>query len=238
MCVMLKSKKKWIIKILILAVIVIIAVPFIINAAVVLSTSGRVVDIEAAAEFKADCILVLGAGIADDGSPSRMLEDRLKKGIELYKSGASDKLLMSGDHGATQYDEVNVMKDYAIQAGVPSEDIFMDHAGFSTYESVYRAKEIFKAEKIIFVSQGYHLPRALYTAASFGIDARGVSSDTGKYTLIKYYKLREFAARGKDFAMCILKPKPTYLGEEISVFGNGDVTNDKDNKTSSKETSK
>ncbi|MHC1694859.1 MAG: vancomycin high temperature exclusion protein [Eubacteriales bacterium] len=232
------SKKKKVLIILLLSLIIIAAIPFIINTAVVLSTSDKVVDVEAATEFKADCILVLGAGISDDGSPSRMLEDRLKKGIELYKSGASDKLLMSGDHGATQYDEVNVMKDYAVNAGVPSEDIFMDHAGFSTYESVYRAKEVFKAEKIIFVTQGYHLPRALYIAACFGIDARGVSGDTGKYTLIKYYKLREFAARNKDFVMCILKPQPTYLGEEIPVFGNGDVTNDKNNKTSIKETSK
>ena len=104
-----------------------------------------------------DCILVLGCGVREDGTPSHMLEDRLRRGVELYKAGVAPKLLMSGDHGRTDYDEVNTMKQYAIDAGVPSEDIFMDHAGFSTYESMHRANSIFCAEKILIVTQKYHL---------------------------------------------------------------------------------
>ena len=99
-----------------------------------------------------DCIVVLGAGVWGE-SPSPMLRDRLDKAIELYKLGVSNKIIMSGDHGTNDYDEVNTMKEYAIENGVPSEDIFMDHAGFSTYDTVYRVKEVFGAKKIIIISQ-------------------------------------------------------------------------------------
>lgn len=108
-----------------------------------------------------------------------MLEDRLKQGIKLYELGASDRLLMSGDHGRKEYDEVNVMKKFAIDAGVPSEHIFMDHAGFSTYESLYRARDIFQADRIIIVTQKYHLYRAMYIAEKLGLEAYGVASDLG-----------------------------------------------------------
>ena len=126
---------------------------------------------EAAGITDVDCILVLGCGVWGDGQPSHMLEDRLKMSLELYDLGASEKLLMSGDHGRVNYDEVNVMKSYAVDAGVESADVFMDHAGFSTYESMYRAKEIFQADKIIIVSQEYHLYRAIYIARHMGIEA-------------------------------------------------------------------
>ena len=115
-----------------------------------------------------DCIIVLGAGLWDD-KPSPMLKDRLEKGISLYKAGAAPKLLMSGDHGRTGYNEVQVMKQYAIDAGVPSEDIFMDHAGFSTYESMIRARDIFGVTSPIVVTQKYHLYRAVYIGKSLGI---------------------------------------------------------------------
>ena len=173
-----------------------------------------------------DCILVLGAGIWGN-SPSPMLEDRLLQAISLYKNNISAKIIMSGDHGRKEYDEVNIMKDYAIEKGVPSDNIFMDHAGFSSYESVYRAKEIFKADKIVIVTQKYHLYRALYIANQLGIEAYGVNSDPRKYAGQAYRELREILARNKDFVKCIFKPEPTYLGEAIPVSGNGDVTNDK-----------
>ena len=134
---------------------------------------------------------------------------------------------MSGDHGRKEYDEVNVMKEYAIKNGVPSEDIFMDHAGFSSYESIYRAKEIFEANKIIIVTQKYHLYRALYIANQLGLDAYGVNSDPRQYVGTTYRECREILARNKDFIKCIFKPKSTYLGDSIPVSGNGDVTNDK-----------
>lgn len=156
-----------------------------------------------------------------------MLEDRLLQGIALYKRGVASKIIMSGDHGKKDYDEVNVMKQYAIEQGVSSEDIFMDHAGFSSYESIYRAKEIFKAQKIIIVTQKYHLYRSIYIAKQLDLEAYGVSSDPRKYSGQWARELREIVARNKDFFKCIFKPKPTYLGETIPVSGNGDVTNDK-----------
>jgi len=173
-----------------------------------------------------DCILVLGCGVYGD-TPSHMLEDRLLQGIELYENGASEKMLMSGDHGRENYDEVNVMKDFALDRGVKSADIFMDHAGFSTYESMYRAKEIFRAEKILIVTQGYHLYRAIYDARALGIEAYGVASDPRTYSGQLYRDLREILARNKDFVYGILKPEPTYLGEPIPIQGNGNATNDK-----------
>ena len=172
-----------------------------------------------------DCILVLGAGVRD-GRPRPMLQDRLDYAIDLYKKGAAPKLIMSGDHGREDYDEVNIMKDYAINMGVPSEDIFMDHAGFSTYESIYRARDIFEADRIIIVTQKYHLFRALYIANCLDVEAVGYASDPRAYTGRYYREFREVLARDKDFVYCIFKPKPTYLGESIPVSGNGDLTND------------
>ncbi len=190
------------------------------------SVKNRILTPEEAAGLDADCILILGAGVWENGRPSQMLADRLQQGIELYQTGATDRLLMSGDHGRLEYDEVNVMKAFAIERGVPSEHIFMDHAGFSTYESMYRARDIFEAEKIIIVTQRYHMYRALYVARSLGLDAYGVASDPRQYVGQNYRELREFAARIKDFFYVIIKPEPTYLGDTIPVYGDGDVTND------------
>ena len=198
-----------------------------INFYVVNKTKSKIVTEKQAKELEnVDCILVLGAGIWGD-KPSPMLEDRLLQGIALYNNQTSSKIIMSGDHGKEEYDEVNVMKDFAIEKGVKSEDIFMDHAGFSTYDSVYRAKEIFKAQKIIIVTQKYHLHRALYVAEKLGIEAYGVASDPREYRGQVVRELREVLARDKDFFKCIIKPEPTYLGDTIPVSGNGDATNDK-----------
>lgn len=133
---------------------------------------------------------------------------------------------MSGDHGRNNYDEVNVMKQYAIDQGVPSSDIFMDHAGFSTYDSIYRAKEIFNADKVIIVTQEYHLYRALYIANKLGLEAYGVRANPKQYSVQLFRELREILARNKDFIKTIYKPKPTYLGEVIPVSGDGNITND------------
>jgi len=173
-----------------------------------------------------DCIIVLGAGIWGD-KPSPMLEDRLLEAIKLYNNKVSPKIIMSGDHGRKDYDEVNIMKNFAIEKGIPSEDIFMDHAGFSTYESLYRAKEVFEAKKVVIVTQKYHLYRALYIANELGIEAYGVNSDPRRYVGEVYREMREILARNKDFFSCIFKPKPKYLGEAIPVSGSGDLTNDK-----------
>lgn len=191
------------------------------------STKDRIISPEDISSVSdADCILVLGAGIRTDGSPSPMLQDRLNTGIELYQNGAAPKLLMSGDHGRKKYNEVQTMKDIALDQGVPSEDVFMDHAGFSTYDSLYRARDVFQARKVIIVTQKYHLYRALYIARSLGLDAWGVSADTRRYRGQSQRDFREILARDKDFFVSVFKPLPKYLGDTIPITGNGDLTND------------
>ena len=216
-------------KILLIALVVenfFLALVFCINGYVIQSTKGKILSVDEAFKVQnADCILVLGCGVRSDGTPSAMLEDRLKQAITLYTNGAAPKLLMSGDHGHTDYDEVNTMKNYAMQAGVPSEDIFMDHAGFSTYESVYRAKSIFQAEKILIVTQEYHLHRALHIAKALGVEAYGISADLRDYSGQFYRDVREILARNKDVLTGIFKPKPTYTGDPLPVWGDGNLTN-------------
>lgn len=191
------------------------------------SVSSRILTEEQAAQLQdVDCIVVLGCHVRDDGTLSHMLEDRMKRGVALYELGAAPKLLVSGDHGTTGYDEVDAMKGYAVDAGIASEDVFMDHAGFSTYETVYRARDIFGADKILIVTQGYHLYRALYIAQALGVEAYGVSADYRTYYGQRGYDLREILARNKDFVMCIFQPEPTYLGETIPITGSGELTHD------------
>ena len=199
----------------------------VINASVKISAGDQILTPAEAAKLQdVDCILVLGCLVKDDGSPSHMLQDRLRRAVELYDLGAAPKLLMTGDHGRVDYDEVATMKQYAIDAGIASENVFMDHAGFSTYESIYRAKEIFQAKKILIVTQEYHLYRAIYIANRLGIEAYGVSSDYRSYVNQTMRDIREVLARVKDFGVCIFKPEPTYLGEAIPIFGDGNLTND------------
>lgn len=198
-----------------------------VNLHIYSETKSRIVTTDTIDDFAPDCILVLGAGVRADGTPSHMLTDRILTGISLYEAGVAPKLLMSGDHGRVEYDEVNCMKDFAMEKGVPSEDIFMDHAGFSTYDSLYRAKEVFGAEKVVIVTQQYHLYRALYIAKSLGLDAVGVSADLRTYMGQSMREVRELLARTKDFAYTVTKPHPVFLGDPISLNGSGDVTNDK-----------
>ena len=159
----------------------------------------------AADELKADsydCILVLGAGLC------------------------SDRFLVSGDHGTKSYDEVNAMKDYLVENGASADCVFMDHAGFSTYESMYRARDVFKAQKVLIVTQKYHLYRAVYIARQLGIEAYGLDREELKYPITN--NIREAAARVKDFFYCIAKPEPTYLGEEIPIkTASASLTDDK-----------
>lgn len=212
-------------KVLLKIILFIIASLLLINGYIYTVTNKRIVEAKEIKNEEFDCILVLGAGIRK-GKPSPMLEDRLRIAIELYNEGIAPKILVSGDHEYNDYDEVNVMKNYLKDNGIPSEDIFMDHAGLSTYDSVNRAKLIFKASRIIIVTQKYHLHRALYVAKSAGIKAYGVSASQRKYIGQSKRNVREFMARIKDFFKCLINPEPTYLGEVISIKGNGDKTND------------
>lgn len=216
--------KKWLIRIACILLVLGIGA-LVLNAHVKKTASEHILTAEEAAELNADCILVLGCGVRPTGEPSLMLRDRLDMGLALYETGAAPKLLMSGDHGREEYDEVNAMKDYAMAAGVPSEDIFMDHAGFSTYESMYRAKEVFCAEKVIIVSQQYHIYRAVYDARALGLEAYGVAAEDVAYLGQTLRDVREILARNKDWFYCLFRPEPTFLGEAIPVFGDGNATN-------------
>lgn len=198
-----------------------------INAFVKDSTKEQILTSQqAAALTDVDCILVLGCLVKSDGVPSDMLHDRLQRGVELYDLGAAPKILMTGDHGRDDYDEVDAMKRFAVEAGVPSENVFMDHAGFSTYESMYRARDIFQAKKILIVTQEYHLYRAIYIAESLGLEAYGVAADYRSYSGQLSRDVREMLARVKDFGTSLFQPKPTFLGEAIPIWGDGNLTND------------
>ena len=226
----MKNKKKIVLRVFCVLVclgILSIGALFGINAFVKGTARDQILTPEEAAKLTdVDCILILGCGVHSDGSPSDMLHDRLRRGVELYELGAAPKLLMSGDHGRKGYDEVDAMKHFAVDADIDSDDVFMDHAGFSTYESMYRAKEIFQAKRIIIVTQEYHLYRAIYIAESLGLEAYGVSSDYRAYSGQFRMDVREILARVKDFGICVIRPKPTFLGEAIPIWGDGDLTND------------
>ena len=172
-------------------------------------------------EFDADCILVLGAGLKDAETPSDMLKDRLDVGIELYRQGVAPKILLSGDNGQVEHNEIHVMLNYAKNAGVPEEDIFCDHAGFSTYDSMHRAGSIFEAERVVVVTQQYHEYRALYIGKKLGLEVLGVASDQRSYFGTAYREARETLARFKDFFKALIKADPVLGGEAIPISGSG-----------------
>ena len=191
-------------KVCLVILLIIGAVALSLNFFILLSTEDQIVE-----EYEGgySCILVLGAGVRPDGTPSHMLEDRIIKAVELYKSGVSDILLMSGDHASDSYNEVGTMKSYAMSLGVPEEAIVCDGKGFSTYESIWRAKEVYGYSSMIIVTQTYHLYRALYIANALNADAHGASASLRYYGGQIFNDLREAIARCKDFAFTIAKPE-------------------------------
>ncbi len=210
---------------LVLAVVAVAVLVFVgTNAAAVLTTRDDIVDQQTAAAFDADAIVVLGASVRPDGTPSGILQDRLDDGIALYFAGAAPKIIMSGDNGTESYNECWAMKRYAVSQGVPSEDVFCDHAGFSTYETMYRAHHVFGAERIVVATQTYHLYRALYDAQGVGMEAIGVPSDYGEYANQSWYNIREVFARTKDFFQVLFSVPSTFVGDPISLDQSGDVT--------------
>ena len=231
---LLKLKNKKFLKVLKIGICILLVLAAIvgiatlcINLIVTGSVKNRVLTETDAAKLQdVDCIVVLGCQVRSDGTPSHMLEDRLRRGVALYDLGAAPKILMSGDHGTRGYDEVDAMKRYAVDAGVPSADVFMDHAGFSTYDTMYRAKEIFQAKKVIVVTQTYHLYRAMYIGKQLGMEVYGVAAEYREYSGQFARDVREILARVKDFGMCIFKPDPVYLGEAIPISGSGVQTHD------------
>jgi len=206
-----------------------------ISAYVAMSVSGDIAGVDdgsgigsAEAEecrsIEPQCILVLGCAVWMDNEPSPMLKDRLDTAIALYNEGVAPKLLLSGDNSVAEYSEPDCMLQYTLAQGVPPKDIFLDYAGFSTYESVYRSHAVFMADRLIVVTQKYHLFRALKACEALGIEARGVASNQEKYAGRFYREAREVLARNKDLFKGLIKAKPTFLGDEIPVDGDGTVT--------------
>lgn len=200
---------KKIFKYILIVLIVIILVPVIINFYVILSTKNRIVSGYSELLTDIDYIVVLGAGIRR-GKPSPMLEDRLKTGISLYNNDISNKILITGDHMNDDYDEVTVMKNYLLEHGIPEEDIITDNYGISTYDSIYRVKNVYKSNKVVIVSQRYHLYRALFLSDNLDLKSYGVEADLRYYYGQWYREIREILARNKDFIKGIIKPKAVY----------------------------
>lgn len=178
---------------------------------------------EEAATMDADCIIVLGAMVYSDDTLSDILRDRVTTAVSLYQAGASDRILMSGDNSRVGYNEGFAMAKYAIAQGVDANNVFEDDAGFSTYETMYRARDVFQAKKVIIVTQDFHMSRAIYLARSLGLEAYGVVTPETEYKSDNYNTIRETAARVKAVITAIFKPEPTYLGEAIPINGTGNV---------------
>ena len=225
----LKTKKKGFIRVIlkILLVLVIIAVVMLVPTNIYIVAKANQYIVAESAAKPADCIIVPGALVEPNGQPSAMLKDRLDVAYELFEAGAAPKILVSGDHGTVNYDEVDNMRKYLEGRGVPDEDIFMDHAGFDTYDTMYRARDIFEVKSAIVVTQKYHLYRAVYLAKSMGLDIQGVACDRYHSPVQFYYDIRELAARSKDFFNIeIFKPKPKFLGAQIPISDSGVATHD------------
>jgi SanA protein len=201
-----------------------------INAWVYSKGKAGVVDISTAT--KADAILVLGAYTYESGMVSPILRDRLLVALELYQKELAPKILVSGDHGENDYDEVNAMRRFLEERGVPAEDIFMDHAGFDTYNSLIRARDIFEVQSLLIVTQEFHLTRAIYIGRALGLRCEGVTSDLAVYPSLDYLKKRELLARIKAFGEVLWGQEPVFGGETHPISGDGTVTHDlpKDNK--------
>jgi SanA protein len=163
--------------------------------------------------------LILGSKVYNNGNPSGILKDRLDAGLELYKKNKIKRFLLSGDHGTKQYDEVNSMKKYLLKKGVSEKDIFLDHAGFDTYNSLFRAKEIFLVKDLIIVTQQFHLKRSLFIAKNIGLNAVGYVADKHQYSIANKMKIREKLANVKAFLELSINRKPTFLGHKIPITG-------------------
>jgi SanA protein len=163
--------------------------------------------------------LIPGAAILANGVPSPIFIDRVDTAIELYKAGKVSKILVSGDNSTVSHNEVNPVRLYLLGKGIPDQDIFLDHAGFNTYSSMYRAREIFGVSSMLVATQSFHLPRAVFIARQLGIQAYGVNADTDHILFHNYF--REIFADEKAAFDLLFHTKPKYLGDTIPIMGDG-----------------
>lgn len=211
--------------VLIVAVVLVVAVA---NIATVASTRGQVRTVDTLAgevsDNPVDAVVVLGASVHADGTPSDILADRLEVAVDLYQAGAAKAIICSGDNRSSHYNESDAMKAYCVALGVPSEDVFVDHAGNTTYESMYRARHLFGAERIVVTTQAYHLYRAMFAGQALGMETWGVPSDKGAYDNQLSYSVREVAARTKDFFAALLNAPVAIDETPVSLADSGDRT--------------
>ena len=160
--------------------------------------------------------LVFGAGLRSNGEPSAILRDRVATGVGLYKSGKVDKLLMSGDNSQVDYNEVEAMRKTAVDMGVPDEDIVLDYAGFNTWDSCYRAREVFSLKEATLVTQRFHLPRALNACNYLKVKSIGVIADRSRYNTFNN-ELREIPALMGNLFRILINDQPRFLGPKVNV---------------------
>lgn len=186
--------------------------------AMILSTQSQIVEADSAPSNPV--VIVPGAGLNADGTPSAPLRDRVKAAAELYFAGKVQKILMSGDNRFINYNEPESMRQYALSLGVPDSDIVLDYAGRSTYDTCYRAKAIFGVEQALIVTQAYHLPRAVYLCSHLGVQITGVPVEQSRYVRSRYlfWNFREaFASLAAVWDINIAKPLPV-LGDPEPIF--------------------
>lgn len=221
----MSKRKKRILFLFIVLIFIAIIGTVLINLYMINSTKNQIIELNEVKDLEdVDAIIILGCKAYSDG-PSLMLAKRLETGVSVYQL-LNSKLLLSGDHGTSEYDEVNVMRDYIVNTGIDTKDIFLDHAGFNTYDSIYRAKYIFGVKKAVIITQKYHMYRALYIANKLDMEAVGViASDIPQKGIMIKNEIREILSRDKNFFKTIFMPQSKYLGDKIPITGDGNMTN-------------
>lgn len=211
-------------RVVIFGILLVILVLTIFNISLNYTYSSRINNVSDKLEFM-QAVIIPGASVLKNKKPSPVLLERLQKGLELYKGGKVAKLLLSGDNAQRYYDEVNVMRDYCLERGVKPEDIFLDHAGLRTYDTMYRTLHVYQAKNIFIVSQKLFLPRALFIADHLGINAFGIPTDTSNYEPSYMEMTREFLARYMAILdIYALSSQPRYLGKKHPITGDGQST--------------
>lgn len=195
---------------------ILVAAVLVVNIVVGASTKQYIFN-DVSKVSKAEVAVILGAAIFPNGALTQILKDRVDMAIALYKSGKVSKILVSGDNGTVSHNEVDPVGRYLLLNGIPDQDVFLDHAGFDTYSTMYRARDIFKTKSIIITTQAFHLPRAVFIARGLGLEAYGVSADVVT-PLFKNY-IREIFANEKAVLDLITNRTPKFLGEEIPITG-------------------
>jgi SanA protein len=203
-----------------LMVIFVLAVAvFVMSYTIINISSSRYIFSDVEKLSHAQVAVIPGAAILLSGGLSPVLRDRADMAIAIYQKDIVKKILVTGDNSSLSYNEVNPVKNYLLKNGILEQDIFLDHAGFDTYSSMYRARDVFLVESMIVVSQAFHLPRAVYIARHLGITAYGIVADRGHYLF--YNNIREMFADVKAIGNLLFDRQPKYLGKQIPITGNG-----------------